>query len=76
MTRAIIRFILLSLITFLDGLCVIIFDREEICGTRFLVKPIIKSRADEEKVLLNYLKKCHNLESYKGKDDKKRNKKQ
>lgn len=74
MTRAIIRFLILSVITFLDGLTIILFDEEEIYSTKFLVKPIVKSKSDEEKVLLNYLKKCHEIESYKGKDDKKRSK--
>lgn len=75
MIRAIIRFLIVSFITFLDGLCLICFENQEIVQMLFVSKPITKPVSEEQKILVNYLKKCQK-QVYKGENERKRNKKE
>lgn len=59
MTKAIIRYLMLCIVAFIDGLMVILFDKEEITSYSFYAKPITFSQTQKAKVLVEYLEKCH-----------------
>ena len=60
MFKALIRYLLLSTVGFVDGLIIIIFDKVEIqrLNTVFSVKPIEKNPTEEQKILIKYLERC------------------
>ena len=76
MIRAIIRFLMLQIILFIDGLIVTVFDKNEIISYQLLVKPIQKTSSEQQQILVNYLKKCHKQTYKEDKNDKKRSKKE
>lgn len=59
MIKAILRYLILCIVAFIDGLIVILFDNQEITGYSFYAKPITFSQTQKAKVLVEYLEKCH-----------------
>lgn len=58
MLRAILRFLIISHISFLNGLVWVLFDRGEITGIEFYVVEQKSKKKNEQDVLLKHLKKC------------------
>lgn len=58
MLRAIIRYLLVSIHSFFEGLTIVFFENIEIVSTNFLVKERIKSPSEEQQILVKYLEGC------------------
>lgn len=76
MIRAFIRFSILMLIMFIDGIITIFFEKNEIVQYTFYAKAITKTPSEQQKILVNYLKQCHKQTFKEEKNDKKRTKKE
>ncbi len=76
MFKSFIRFSILMLIMFLDGLITIFFEKNVIVNYSYYVKQITKTPSEQQKILVDYLKKCHKQVFKKDKNDKAKTKKE
>ena len=76
MFKSFIRFSILMLIMFLDGLITIFFEKNVIVSYSYYVKQIVKTPSEQQKILVDYLKKCHKQVFKKDKNDKAKTKKE
>ena len=76
MFKSFIRFSILMLIMFLDGLITIFFEKNVIVSYSYCVKEIVKTPSEQQKILVDYLKKCHKQVFKKDKNDKAKTKKE
>lgn len=60
--KAFIRLAFYAHITFLNGICAIFLDNEEIMGIQYVTKKI-KNKREKRKILEAYLKRCKALEN-------------
>ena len=57
--KALLRYLILSVIIFLDGFITIFFDKREIVSYQLLVRDIVKEPSEQQQILVKYLEKCH-----------------
>lgn len=75
MLKAILRFLILTIVMFLDGFVSIVFDKREITNYSLYGGPITNEKEVKRNVLLDYLKECHKETYSEAKNGKKDNKK-
>ena len=72
MFKALLRYLIIEVpVAFLSGLSYIIFDKQEIIQTEFILRKQIRINI-ADKVLKDYLKKCYKLVYTDEKEDEKR----
>ncbi len=64
------------LIMFLDGIITIFFEKNVIVSYSYCIKDIVKTPSEQQKILVDYLKKCHKQVFKKDKNDKAKTKKE
>jgi len=57
--KALIRFSMVLALIVIDGLITIFFEKNEIVSYQLLVKKIEKTPDEKQKILVDYLEKCH-----------------
>jgi len=59
MLRAFLRFIIISFVSFINGLVMIFFEKDEIIGIEFYVVDQINKKEIEQNILLKHLRNCY-----------------